>query len=196
MSGASAGIGLISGYDFNAPVRPNLRSETAPCQLQGRSAEVSREMVPLFSDIGLQLESIRSAASGLTSSLLNPNRLLLQSESAVGHRHSAASTGSWDLLVSRLSPTSQVLSEVWRRRTRQRWLDSIVFELGEGRLRDDVELSQLNGGFGIERGSTWSPTALGPSRWWTSAKLPPLVRSLMPSTLRASALRPVCKAAV
>ena len=33
------------------------------------------------------------------------------------------------------------------------WLDSIVFELGEGRLRDDVELSQLNGGFGIERGS-------------------------------------------
>ena len=155
MSGASAGIGLISGYDFNALVSAQLAfRNSALLRLKGRSAEFSAEQAA-FSDIGLQLESIRSAASGLTSSLFaskqvsssNPNLL-----SATAN--SAASTGSWDLLVSRLVSTSQVLSGgVATQDQTALGLTQLSFELGEGRLRDDVELSQLNGGFGIERGS-------------------------------------------
>ena len=155
MSGASAGIGLISGYDFNALVSAQLAFRNSTLlRLQGRSAEFSAEQAA-FSDIGIQLESIRSAAAGLTATLFaskvafssNPNLLTASASSA-------ASTGSWDILVSRLVSTSQVLSGgVATQDETALGLTQLSFELGEGRLRDDVELSQLNGGFGVERGS-------------------------------------------
>ena len=155
MSGASAGIGLISGYDFNALVSAQLAFRNSTLlRLQGRSAEFSAEQAA-FSDIGIQLESIRSAAAGLTATLFaskvasssNPNLLTASASSA-------ASTGSWDVLVSRLVSTSQVLSGgVATQDETALGLTQLSFELGEGRLRDDVELSQLNGGFGVERGS-------------------------------------------
>ena len=155
MSGASAGIGLISGYDFNALVSAQLAFRNSTLlRLQGRSAEFSAEQAA-FSDIGIQLESIRSAAAGLTATLFaskvasssNPNLLTASASSA-------ASIGSWDVLVSRLVSTSQVLSGgVATQDETALGLTQLSFELGEGRLRDDVELSQLNGGFGVERGS-------------------------------------------
>ncbi len=155
MSGASAGIGLISGYDFNALVSAQLAFRNSTLlRMQGRSAEFSAEQAA-FSDIGLQLETIRSAAAGLTATLFeskvvsssNPNLLTASASSA-------AATGSWDLLVSRLVSTSQVLSGgVATQDGTALGLTQLSFELGEGRLRDDVELSQLNGGFGVERGS-------------------------------------------
>ena len=155
MSGASAGIGLISGYDFNALVSAQLAFRNSTLlRLQGRSAEFSAEQAA-FSDIGIQLESIRSAAAGLTATLFaskvasssNPNLLTASASSA-------ASTGSWDVLVSRLVSTSQVLSGgVATQDETALGLTQLSFELVEGRLRDDVELSQLNGGFGVERGS-------------------------------------------
>ena len=155
MSGASAGIGLISGYDFNALVSAQLAFRNSTLlRLQGRSAEFSAEQAA-FSDIGVQLGSIQTAASGLTSTLFNtksasssnPNLLSVSASSA-------ASTGSWDLLVSRLVSTSQVLSGgVSTQDETALGLTELSFELGQGRLRDDVELAQLNGGFGVERGS-------------------------------------------
>ena len=155
MSGASAGIGLISGYDFNALVSAQLAFRNSTLlRLQGRSAEFSAEQAA-FSDIGLQLESIRSAASGLTSSLFESKQVSSSNPNLLSATaNSAASTGSWDLLVSRLVSTSQVLSGgVATQDQTALGLTQLSFELGEGRLRDDVELSQLNGGFGIERGS-------------------------------------------
>ena len=123
-------------------------------RLQGRSAEFSAEQAA-FSDIGLQLESIRSAASGLTSSLFESKQVSSSNPNLLSATaNSAAATGSWDLLVSRLVSTSQVLSGgVATQDQTALGLTQLSFELGEGRLRDDVELSQLNGGFGIERGS-------------------------------------------
>ena len=123
-------------------------------RLQGRSAEFSAEQAA-FSDIGLQLESIRSAASGLTSSLFESKQVSSSNPNLLSATaNSAAATGSWDLLVSRLASTSQVLSGgVATQDQTALGLTQLSFELGEGRLRDDVELSQLNGGFGIERGS-------------------------------------------
>ncbi len=155
MSGASAGIGLISGYDFNALVSAQLAFRNSTLlRLQGRSAEFSAEQAA-FSDIGLQLESIRSAASGLTSSLFESKQVSSSNPNLLSATaNSAASTGSWDLLVSRLVSTSQALSGgVATQDQTALGLTQLSFELGEGRLRDDVELSQLNGGFGIERGS-------------------------------------------
>ena len=155
MSGASAGIGLISGYDFNALVSAQLAFRNSTLlRLQGRSAEFSAEQAA-FSDIGLQLESIRSAASGLTSSLFESKQVSSSNPNLLSATaNSAAATGSWDLLVSRLVSTSQVLSGgVATQDQTALGLTQLSFELGEGRLRDDVELSQLNGGFGIERGS-------------------------------------------
>lgn len=156
MSGISSTTGLISGIDTASLINQLLALEARPrTLLQQRIIQLQAQQ-SAYLDINSKLASLRSAATAFgTQRIFGSARAGTSNEDVLTATAAAgAAVGSYSFLVDRLVSTQQQLSRGFPdRSSTAAGATSFTFESAEGRLDRDTELSVLNGGSGISRGS-------------------------------------------
>lgn len=155
MGSISTGVGLLSGIDSASLIESLLAiDQRGKIPVQVRLAQLSTAKSALL-DVNSRLLNLKSASSAFR--LQNVFKSVLATSSnpdQVGVTATGNPTpGSYSLLVKQLATTSQFLTTGFASRdSTPLGLDQLQFELGNGRLADDVDLSTLNGGVGVSRG--------------------------------------------
>lgn len=155
MGGISAGVGLISGIDSASLIEQLLAVESrVKIPIQARIARLATAKSALL-DINSSLLGLQSFASAFrVNSVFDSVNALSSNPDVLGVTASGRpQPGSYSFLVKQLAKSSQYLSHGFASRdSTPLGLDSLSLELGNGRLDSDVQLSNLNGGEGVQRG--------------------------------------------
>ena len=155
MGTISTGVGLLSGIDTASLIETLLSVEArGKVPIQARLAQLSTAKSALL-DVNARLLSLKTASSAFRLDRIFESVLVSSSNPDVLNATATGNPrpGSYSLLVKQLATSSQYLSHGFASRdSSPLGLDSVSFELGNGRLRGDVDLSELNGGEGVQRG--------------------------------------------
>ena len=155
MGSIPSGYGLISGFDTSTLVERMLAFHA-----QGRSRLESRVgLMQARRSALLDINAGLLAAANTTSSLSSTD--IFQAVSATSSHPSLlnavagtdASPGIYQFIVAGLATNHQVLSGGFASDASALGLDSATIELGNGGLSQNMPLSWLNGGEGVERGT-------------------------------------------
>jgi flagellar hook-associated protein 2 len=155
MGSISTGVGLLSGIDTASLIESLLAiDQRGKIPIQIRLAQLSTAKSALL-DVNSRLLALKTASSAFRLDNVFKSVLATSSNAEqVGVTATGNPTpGSYSLLVKQLASSSQFLSSGFASRDASPLgLDQLQFELGNGRLRDDFDLANLNGGAGINRG--------------------------------------------
>jgi flagellar hook-associated protein 2 len=155
MSGISSSTGLYSGIDTQSLISQLLQIEARPkVAIQKRVAQLQSQQAA-FLDLNSRLGSLRSAAQKFRISRVFDAAGAQSTDDTVAAANASAgaAVGSYTFLVDRLVNTKQVMSRGFSSNAAPIGATSFTFEPEAGRLDRDTELSQLNGGEGIQRGN-------------------------------------------
>ena len=156
MGTISTGVGLLSGIDTASLIESLLAIEArGKIPIQARLAQLATAKSALL-DVNSRLLSLKTTASAFRMDRVFQSVMVNSSNPDVLGVHASGRPrpGSYSMLVKQLSTSSQFLTHGFSSRdSAPLGLDSIEFELGNGRLQSDIDLSELNGGAGIRRGS-------------------------------------------
>ncbi len=155
MSGISTGVGLISGINSADIIDQLMQIEARPRQLVEQRVEVLTAQKTAFMDVNARLLALKmSAGSFLDSSAFGARSATSSNPSVMTATASTtASPGSYNLTVNRLVSSHQMISRGFGDAdTTTLGPGTLTFESAQGKLTRSVELSQLNGLSGIERG--------------------------------------------
>lgn len=154
MSGISSSTGLYSGIDTKSLISQLLQIEARPkTVIQKRVAQLQTQQAA-YMDLNSRLSTLRSASQKFRiSRVFDAARAVSSDDSVIAATASpGAAVGSYSFMVDRLVSTQQMMSRGFSSNAAPVGAESITFEGSEGRLDRDTELSQLNGGQGIQRG--------------------------------------------
>lgn len=155
MSGISSGIGVFSGIDSKSLIDQLLALEARPrSQAQARVVQLQLQS-SAYLDLNSKFGALKAAAAAFrTNKTFQSMTAVSSNPDALSATTSAgASAGSFNFIVDRLVSSQQLLSRGFANRDSAAvGASSITFETAKARLDDDVALSDLNGGQGIERG--------------------------------------------
>ena len=155
MGSISTGVGLLSGIDTASLIESLLAiDQRGKIPIQIRLAQLSTAKSALL-DVNSRLLALKTTSSAFR--LDNVFKSVLATSSnpdQVGVTATGNPTpGAYSLLVKQLASSSQFLTSGFASRDASPLgLDQLQFELGNGRLRDDFDLANLNGGAGVSRG--------------------------------------------
>lgn len=155
MSGISTGVGLISGINSADIVDQLMQIEARPRQLVEQRVEVLTAQKTAYLDVNARLLALKmSAGSFLDSSVFGARSATSSNPSVMAATASTtASPGSYNLTVNRLVSSHQMISRGFGDAdTTTVGAGTLTFESAQGKLTRDIELSQLNGLSGIDRG--------------------------------------------
>jgi flagellar hook-associated protein 2 len=154
MSGIS-GSGLISGIDTASLIDQLIAASSGPSRLaQARLFQLQAQQAA-YLDLNSQLGSLRSAAASFRTNntfqakkATSSNGDILTATASIG-----AQPGTYSFVVDRLVSSRQLLTRGFVDRDQtELGATSFSFDSYRARLDDDVSLSALNDGDGIERG--------------------------------------------
>lgn len=152
----SSGIGLISGIDTVSLIDQLLAVDAqSKIPIFQRLNTLNASKAAML-DINSRLIGLGSAARAfrLENIFDSVNATVSDESVATVSATTSAIPGQYSFQVGQLVSTSQVMSGGFTSSTDVPLeLDQLSFEWGQGRLRNDVDLSQLNGGEGVQRGS-------------------------------------------
>ncbi len=157
MGQITSGVGLISGIDTASLIDQLMAIEARPKTLvQQRSAVLTAQQVA-FQEISAKLLTLKLSTDSLaTRTTFNTNTATSSNEDVLGvSAGSSAVPGTYDFVVSRLITTQQLVTGGFADRDATAIAPSggtLTFEAGDGKLTNDVRLSRLNGGEGVNRG--------------------------------------------
>ena len=156
MGSISAGIGLISGIDSATLIEQLLsldaRQKTPIYQKLGGLGASKTALL----DINARLLNLKSAARSFRFDNVFSSSLANSSNESVltAIAGSNAVPGTYNFTVKQLVSTSQRMSAGYSSSNLvPLQLDQMSFEFGQGGLDSDVQLSDLRGGLGVQRGS-------------------------------------------
>jgi flagellar hook-associated protein 2 len=155
MSGVSSGVGLVSGINYQSLINSLLAIDKVPENIvQSQITEVNTEKsayITLSSELsGIQsignLLALPQSFEAATASSSNPN--ILTATASEG-----AAVGSYQFQVAQLVTTQQTISQGFASATSTPvGAGTITISQGGGEAFSQTDLSQLNGGLGIQRG--------------------------------------------
>lgn len=155
MGSISTGVGLISGIDTAALIDSLIAIESqGKNRLTQRVALLQSQRTALL-DINARLLNLKNISRSFridsifrTSSAVSSNEDVLTATAG-----SSAQPGTFSFLVKQLVSSSQKISRGFATRSSTPLgLSSLSFELGNGNVKNDLELAALNGGEGVRRG--------------------------------------------
>lgn len=152
----SSGIGLISGIDTVSLIDQLLAVDAqSKIPIFQRLNTLNASKAAML-DINSRLIGLGSAARAfrLENIFDSVNATVSDESIATVSATTSAIPGQYSFQVGQLVSTSQVMSGGFTSSTDVPLeLDQLSFEWGQGRLQNDLDLSQLNGGEGVQRGS-------------------------------------------
>ncbi len=157
MGQITSGVGLISGINTADLINQLLALEERPKQLvQQRNAVLTSQQVA-FQDINAKLLALKLSASDFTDQQTFQSTSATSTDETVLTASSTTSAvpGTYDFVVDQLVSTQQVISNGFLDRDATPIAPqggTLTFEFGPAGLESDTELSDLNGGSGVQRG--------------------------------------------
>ncbi|MHC4414242.1 MAG: flagellar filament capping protein FliD [Planctomycetota bacterium] len=155
MGSITTGIGLISGIDIATLIDNLIALESrGKVALQVRLANLQSQQAALL-DINARLLNLKTTSRSFRLDSIFDSALALSSDSDVltATATGSAQPGTYSFLVKQLVSNSQKLSRGFADTdTTPVGLTSLTFEIGNGRVSTNTELSELNGGAGVRRG--------------------------------------------
>lgn len=155
MSSVSNSVGVFTGIDRNQIIGQLLALQQRPKTLaQRRIAGFQTQQAALL-DVSSKVGSLRTLAQSFrTDNVFTATKATSSVENVVQAVTGAnAATGTYSVTVARLASTQQSLSRAFSdQNVTGLGLNQITLESPRGRLVSETELSQLNGGAGIQRG--------------------------------------------
>lgn len=157
MGQITTGVGLVSGINTAELIDQLLAIEARPQQLvQQRNTVLTTQQVA-FQDINAKLLVLNlSAGAFATNNIFNSTSATSSNESVLTvSSGTSAVAGTYDFTVSRLVTTQQTITSGFVDQDTTPVAPSggtLTFEFGDARLDSDTQLSQLNGGNGVNRG--------------------------------------------
>ena len=152
----SSGIGLISGIDTVSLIDQLLAIDAqSKVPIFQRLNTLNTSKAAML-DINSRLIGLGSAARAfrMDSVFDSVNATVSDDSVASVSATTSAIPGQYSFQVGQLVSTSQVMSSGFTGATDvPLGLDQISFEWGQGRLQSNMDLSELNGGEGVQRGS-------------------------------------------
>ncbi len=153
--GISSSIGLISGIDTQALIDQLIQIESRPKQLaQRRIVELQQEQASWL-DINSKLLAVKTASEAFrandvfNASQVNSNNEAVLAATVTGK----PAAGQYQFIVDQLVSTERRLSRGFGDRDVSGvGIRELTFEQGGGSVRNETELSELNGGQGVDRG--------------------------------------------
>lgn len=156
MGGISSSIGLVSGIDTFGIIEQLLAVERRPRdQIALRITSLRQQQTALL-DINSRLLTLNTTASSFrTDDIFDSTQGTTSDEETIGvTTTSDAVPGSYQFIVKQLVSNSQQLSSGFASRdATPLGLDEISFEFGAGRISSEIDLEDLAGGAGIDRGT-------------------------------------------
>lgn len=155
MGGITSSVGIFSGINTQQLIQQLLQVESRPKQvIQSRLIQLQSKQAA-FLDINSRMGSLRTAAGKFRIENTFDSRRATSSNpdvlSATAGR--GAQEGSFRFVVDRLVSTRQMLSRGFAdRNSTGVGASKFTFDPPEARLNRDMNLSDLNGGEGIQRG--------------------------------------------
>jgi len=155
MSGITSGTGVFSGINTSGIIEQLLALDARPRTTAQNRIKSIQQQQAAFLVLNTQMNSLKAASSGFAT---NNTFRSAQASSSDGNVISAvaspgATTGSYQFLVDRLVATQQSLSRGFSDSTINGvGARSVTIETAAAKLSRETNLSQLNGGAGIERG--------------------------------------------
>ncbi len=157
MGQITSSVGLISGIDTGAIIDQLMAIEGRTRDLVVNQVEILTAQKTSFLDVNARLSTLDLSATAFIDEDSFGQKLATSSTPAVlsASADNDAPIGSYQFTVDRLVSTHQLISKgyVDTDTTQVGLATTLVFEGIEGRLDNDVELSSLNGGDGVERGT-------------------------------------------
>ncbi|MEL7471990.1 MAG: flagellar filament capping protein FliD [Planctomycetota bacterium] len=154
--GGITSTGLFSGIDSASLIEQLLAVEARPRTLaQARIAQLQTQQAA-YLDINSRLSAFASSAAAFrTGNVFDTKTAASSDDSVLGATASTgAQEGSYSFLVDRLVSTRQLLSKGFSDlNTGAFGASEFRFEDRNARLDRDAELSELNGGAGVQRGT-------------------------------------------
>ena len=155
MGGITSSVGIFSGIDSRQLIAQLLQVEARPKRvIQSRLVQLQSQQAA-FLDINSRMSSLRTAASKFRTDNTFDTRRATSSDPDVMQATAGAGAqeGTFRFVVDRLVSSRQMLSRGFAdRNTTGLGASKFTFEPPETRLNRDMNLSDLNGGEGIQRG--------------------------------------------
>jgi flagellar hook-associated protein 2 len=155
MGSITTGIGLISGINTAQLIDQLIAFEgRGKVVLESRLGRLQTQKTALL-DISARLKNLRDTAKTYRADKIFQSALAASSDDTIltATATTSATPGTYQFLVRQLVSTSQLLSKGFANADlTPLGLDSLSLEFGQGRLARDVEVSELNGGLGAQRG--------------------------------------------
>ena len=155
MGSIPSGYGLVSGFDTATLVQRMMAFQSqGRMRLEARVGLMQSRQSALL-DINAGLLAMSSATSPLSSSTIFQAVTATSSDSTIlqAQASSTSSPGLYQFIVAGLATNHQVLTSGFASDESALGLQGATLELGGGGLQEDMPLTWLNGGGGVERGS-------------------------------------------
>ncbi len=154
MGTITSGIGLISGIQTADIIDKLMALESQPkARLQSRMDQVNSQKLA-YTDLATRLSGLKLSFTALKklstfqkSTATSSNESVLTATTAAG-----AATGTFQFQVARLATTQQAVSRGLASEASKVGAGTITVEMGGGEVFSQTQLSQLNGGNGVQRG--------------------------------------------
>jgi flagellar hook-associated protein 2 len=154
--GGISGSGLISGIDTASLVNQLIQVASRPRQLAQQRLVQLQTQQAAYLDINSRVNALRTAAGSFRVDRIFDAKQSTSSNTDVlsATANNQAQAGSYSLIVDRLVSSQQLLTRGFQDRDTSAFgATSFTVEPEAAKLAKDTQLSELNGGQGIERGS-------------------------------------------
>ncbi len=154
MGSIPSGYGLVSGFDTATLVQRMMAFQSqGRSRLEARVGLMQSRQSALL-DLNAGLLAMSSATSPLSSRSIFQAVMATSSDNAVlqAQASSSSSPGLYQFIVAGLATNHQILTSGFASDESALGLQGATLELGGGGLQEDMPLTWLNGGEGVERG--------------------------------------------
>lgn len=154
MGSIPSGYGLVSGFDTATLIQRMMAYQSqGRSRLEARVGLMQSRQSALL-DINAGLLAMSSATAPLSSSNIFQSVMATSSDSSIlqAYASDTSSPGLYQFIVAGLATNHQVLTGGFASDDSALGLLGATLELGGGGLQEDMPLSWLNGGDGVERG--------------------------------------------
>lgn len=154
MGSIPSGYGLVSGFDTATLIQRMMAYQSqGRSRLEARVGLMQSRQSALL-DINAGLLAMSSATAPLSSSNIFQSVMATSSDSSIlqAYASDTSSPGLYQFIVAGLATNHQVLTGGFASDDSALGLQGATLELGGGGLQEDMPLSWLNGGDGVERG--------------------------------------------
>lgn len=155
MGTISAGVGLISGLDFNSIIEQLIALDAAPRnRLLLRIGNIDAQRTA-YMDISARISGLLASVTSLTKrSFFTSNSVSSSNNDVLSvTAGSDAIPGSYSFIVRALATTHQLVSRGFGARDAQLDPGEILIESARARINARTQLDELNGFGGVQRGS-------------------------------------------